>query len=122
MSTVDSSVYSRDYFLGEGYGGVEAFLRNEIDKRFYENFEVSEIKEGMKVLDIGCGKGEMVWLCASRGVDAVGVDYSEAAIKLAEIKKDSLPSEMKKKLGLKGLKDSNIRSMIICLIGFLSWM
>ena len=97
MSTVDPRVYSREYFLSEAYGGAEAFLRNETDKRFYEDFEEAEIKENMKVLDIGCGKGEMVCLCASRGVDAVGIDYSEDAIKLAETKKNSLPGKTKER-------------------------
>ena len=39
-----------------------------------------------RVLDVGCGTGEHALLAASLGLDAVGVDLSPQAIKLAERK------------------------------------
>lgn len=36
------------------------------------------------VLDIGCGRGELVMHCSSHGVFSVGVDYSASAIRIAK--------------------------------------
>jgi 2-polyprenyl-3-methyl-5-hydroxy-6-metoxy-1,4-benzoquinol methylase len=41
---------------------------------------------GGRVLDVGCGTGEHVLLCARLGLDATGVDVSSAAIRIAEQK------------------------------------
>ena len=39
-----------------------------------------------RVLDVGCGSGEHVLLCAAHGLDATGVDIAPAAIGIAEAK------------------------------------
>jgi SAM-dependent methyltransferase len=39
-----------------------------------------------RVLDVGCGTGEHVLLCAGRGLDATGIDLATTAIHIAEQK------------------------------------
>jgi cyclopropane fatty-acyl-phospholipid synthase-like methyltransferase len=41
---------------------------------------------GHRVLDIGCGTGEHVLLCAAAGLDATGVDIAEAPLAMARNK------------------------------------
>ena len=39
---------------------------------------------GDKILDIGCGRGEIVKECTGKGAYAVGIDYSQDAVKIAK--------------------------------------
>lgn len=41
------------------------------------------LKKGMRVLDIGCGKGDAVFYLANKGIAAIGIDYAREAIKMA---------------------------------------
>ena len=36
----------------------------------------------MRVLDAGCGRGEVLLACAARGAEVAGADYAEAAVEL----------------------------------------
>ena len=44
----------------------------------------AEGRLGGRVLDVGCGTGEHVLMAAQAGCDAVGIDISTSAIRLAE--------------------------------------
>ena len=44
---------------------------------------------GGRVLDVGCGTGEHVLLCAERGLDATGVDLAPTALAAAETKAEN---------------------------------
>ena len=54
-----------------------------------ELIDAASIPEGAKVLDIGCGPGEMVVDLARRGFDLWGVDISESMIDIARERVDS---------------------------------
>jgi len=45
--------------------------------------EVTGIGPGMRVLDIGCGSGEMCALAAARGAEVAGIDAAEGMIEIA---------------------------------------
>jgi SAM-dependent methyltransferase len=77
--------YDEAYFLGscEGY---EEFIATEgahLSRRLSQAFEVAEVVPGMRVLDIGCGRGEILRHCSSRGARAYGVDYAPVALRMA---------------------------------------
>lgn len=82
---VPSGSYTENYFL-ESCGGAE----------FYEKYgprvpkpalayalKRADMKEGMRVLDIGCGRGEILYHAKRAGALPVGTDYAEAALSLA---------------------------------------
>ena len=45
--------------------------------------KVGDINAGQRVLDIGCGRGELLHHAAKAGATAVGTDYAEAALGVA---------------------------------------
>jgi SAM-dependent methyltransferase len=45
--------------------------------------DLTRIGPGMRVLDVGCGSGEMCALAAARGAEAAGIDAAEGMIEIA---------------------------------------
>lgn len=87
LPAVDSKYYTEKYFLY--WGNYQDFLKSEgttlehfpIYKRIVQ---LAHIKPKMKVLDLGCGRGELVIYTARMGADVEGIDYAGAAIKMAK--------------------------------------
>jgi len=52
--------------------------------------EKCNLKEGMSVLDVGCGNGRHSIELAKRGFNVVGVDYSDTLVNKAKIKSTSI--------------------------------
>jgi len=83
--SVKSDFYDEAYFLTacEGY---EEFASSEglhLSRRLEQAFAVAAVARGMRVLDIGCGRGEILRHCLSLGAEAYGVDYSSVAARMA---------------------------------------
>ncbi len=83
--SVPSVLYDEQYFLHvcEGY---EEFLSSEgayLSQRLAEALSVAGIAEGMWVLDVGCGRGEILRSTAQLGAQAYGVDYASVAVRLS---------------------------------------
>jgi len=89
--SVNPKVYNRKYYLEQmnGFsvllGKVKPFLK---------------ISKGARILDIGCGRGELAIYLVKKGYEVVGVDYSRAAINFAEKEKRKLPLKQRNKLKL----------------------
>jgi SAM-dependent methyltransferase len=78
-------IYDRDYFLNN-CGGFEEYRRSrgkELELRLSIILELAQIFRGSRVLDIGCGRGELVFHAAEKGALSYGVDYSREAISLS---------------------------------------
>jgi cyclopropane fatty-acyl-phospholipid synthase-like methyltransferase len=79
---LSSDLYDEDYFRNacEGY---EEFNRTEgehLSRRLKQAFEFASVRPGMKVLDLGCGRGEIVRHVARLGAQSYGVDYARVAV------------------------------------------
>ncbi|MFQ5398208.1 MAG: class I SAM-dependent methyltransferase [Anaerolineae bacterium] len=90
--SLPSALYTEEYFLTacEGY---EVFLESEgqqLSRRLKDAFAVAEVRPGMCLLDVGCGRGEIVRHCMRLGVEAIGIDYAEVA---TEMTRDVIQSE-----------------------------
>lgn len=82
---VASGLYTADYFR-DACGGSEfyALYGPRVPKpQLAYALRLARLGPGMTVLDVGCGRGELLHLAAQAGVAAVGTDYAEAALGLA---------------------------------------
>ncbi|MDA8130520.1 MAG: class I SAM-dependent methyltransferase [Elusimicrobia bacterium] len=92
---VPAGLYDREYFLSN-CGGFREFLDSRgmrLPERLSVALEAAGIGPGMRVADIGCGRGEAVIRSALAGAEALGVDYSGDAIALAREAAAALPPE-----------------------------
>ena len=83
--TVASSVYTRDYYEAhcDGYAEFQNARGSLLPERLQLPFQIAGLTPGMSALDVGCGRGEIVWHAARLGARAVGFDYSTSAIEIA---------------------------------------
>ncbi len=84
--SLPSTLYTEEYFLTacEGY---DVFIESEgqhLSRRLRDAFAVAEVNSGMRVLDAGCGRGEIISHCMRLGVEVYGIDYAEVATLMAK--------------------------------------
>jgi SAM-dependent methyltransferase len=91
-----SSLYDESYFLTacEGYHEYANSEGRQLSRRLEQAFAVAGISPGMRVLDVGSGRGEIVLHCARLGACAYGIDYAAAANRLAIRMLQDSPTEM----------------------------
>ena len=85
QAPLPSDLYDENYFL-TACEGHEEFVRSEgehLSRRLREAFAFAAVTPGMCVLDLGCGRGEIVRHVAQLGAKSYGLDYSEAAVRLS---------------------------------------
>lgn len=77
-------LYSAEYFLTacEGYEEWLASEGQHLSRRLASAFQVASVGPGMAVLDIGCGRGEIVRHCARLGANVCGIDYAPVAVRM----------------------------------------
>jgi len=77
--------YPKEYFLTESNGWAE-YLASKgliLPPRLQAVWNYLDIRPGLRVLDVGCGRGEILVQCGLQNVQAIGIDYSPAALELA---------------------------------------
>jgi len=83
--SLPSTLYTEEYFLNacEGYEEFVESQGDRLSRRLSEAFAYAEVKPGMQVLDVGCGRGEILRHVTKLGARAYGVDYAEVAVHLS---------------------------------------
>lgn len=82
---VEPDVYTDDYYLTNCHG-YEDFVMSggrKVGPRFVKALSLAGDLRGKRVLDVGCGRGELVIQSAMRGAEAWGIDYAQAAVDIA---------------------------------------
>ena len=83
---VDPDIYTGDYYLTNCHGFEDFAISGgrKVGPRFVKALSLAGELRGKRVLDVGCGRGELVIQSAMRGADAWGIDYADAAVRIAE--------------------------------------
>lgn len=78
-------LYTEAYFREacEGFDEFNETQGERLSRRLAAAFALAEVRPGMRVLDVGCGRGEILRHCAQLGADAFGVDYAPIAVSLS---------------------------------------
>jgi len=100
MRRVTPKVYTKKYYLTDctGYNEYKKSLGEEFEPRFKEIIKYFAIKPNTRVLDVGCGRGEMVLFAAKMRAEGFGIDYSKNAIALANSLKKGKPFVLQQKM------------------------
>jgi ubiquinone/menaquinone biosynthesis C-methylase UbiE len=77
--------YTEEYFRTsvEGHERFSESGGRDVSPRFRRALALAGPRPGQRVLDIACGRGEVVLQSALRGADVLGIDYSAAALSVA---------------------------------------
>ena len=84
-----------------GWDTPDEFIRSQgqnLRPRIRYAIKIANLSPGMRVLDVGCGRGEVVLFCARNGIHALGVDYSKEAISIAQSAKATYNTEQQKRI------------------------
>ncbi len=85
-SRIDPAAYSSEYFLeaAEGHEEYRASGGKLLTARLARALELADPRPGERMLDVACGRGELVLHGALRGAQTLGIDFAPAALDLAQ--------------------------------------
>jgi 2-polyprenyl-3-methyl-5-hydroxy-6-metoxy-1,4-benzoquinol methylase len=81
------SSYTSEYFLTDCGGYIEFRMtagQELLDPRHMGVIRLAMPRTGQRILDVGCGRGELAFALAQAGAEVVAIDYSGEAIALAQ--------------------------------------
>lgn len=83
---VAPELYTKEYFetACEGYDEFLSTEGQQLSRRLKAAFALAAVEPGMRVLDVGCGRGEILLHCARLGAKVVGIDYAPAALEITQ--------------------------------------
>ena len=85
QAPVPSSRYSEEIvvrFAGPDYSDFVDSGGERLRPRLARSLELANLKPGTRLLDLGCGRGEVAAHAARRGADVVALDYSADCVRL----------------------------------------
>lgn len=105
---VTADLYDKDYYLTD-CDGFEEYKEGKLNlERHKRVISYANLKKGDRVLDIGCGRGELAYQCVLRGCKVTGIDYSKDALELAKKTLERLPNRLRKNVKLKQMDVVNL--------------
>lgn len=83
---VDPNLYTEEYFRTacEGFDEFNDSEGVHLSRRLTASFALAEVLPHMNILDVGCGRGEILRHCVALGANAYGIDYAPVAVKMSQ--------------------------------------
>lgn len=98
-NNIHNSVYDEEWIASAWGQTTSDFIENptqNIRPRVNRAIDIAELSPGMNILDVGCGRGEVVFHCAGLGCHATGIDFSKPILKIAEEAQGNVSSIIRK--------------------------
>jgi ubiquinone/menaquinone biosynthesis C-methylase UbiE len=93
---VSPKLYTREYYSHvQGYQDWDATHGRRLPPRLARAVRLARIRPGHRCLDVGTGRGEVVFHAAMAGAEAVGIDYSDSSLDIAREALGSYPDEVR---------------------------
>lgn len=112
MRRVHPSAYTHEYYLTDctGYREFKKKFGLKLEPRLARITAEMPLPRDLRVLDIGCGRGEMVAWAARKGAShAEGVDYSTAAVLLAKKAQKNWPKSLKNRTNFRHMDAKKLK-------------
>jgi len=77
-------VYNKEYLLSHYLEGHAEFKRGELSVFKSKQLHMLVLEEGTTLLEIGFGRGELLYHCAKKGSKVTRIDYSQDAFEIAK--------------------------------------
>lgn len=77
-------IYTRKYLLSPFLEGYAEFQKGELSIVKSRQLEMLALKHNTTLLEIGYGRGELLYHCAKRGAKVAGIDFSPDAYKITK--------------------------------------
>ena len=104
---LSAKLYDKHYY-DKSLPGLEYLERDVIDLAAEDTVYFGAIKEGLKILDVGCGRGTLAIELAKRGAFATGVDFSEHAVNFAKNLLSRFPKNIQNRVQFRQLTISEL--------------
>lgn len=98
---VDPSLYDKEYYLSNNVGFkefIDGLHKAPVNYKFQDVLDCCNFQSAKKVLDIGCGRGDLAFYAAQAGATAIGIDYSKDAITIANEFRDRCAPEIRNRM------------------------
>jgi ubiquinone/menaquinone biosynthesis C-methylase UbiE len=79
-----STIYDAEYFLSSACDGLSEYLAGGVSVVKERELKLLAVRPGHRVLDLGCGRGEVSAELVRRGAAAISLDYSADAVGLTK--------------------------------------
>lgn len=83
--SVPPTIYSKEYYTTccDGFDEFNRSQGDELPQRIITPLRLLNLQPNSVILDIGCGRGELVLNLAKQGHTAIGLDYAPHGVKIA---------------------------------------
>ena len=84
--TVTSNEYTEEYYQTacDGFNDFAIHKGQVTPLRLSYPITLANLVPPMRVVDIGCGRGEVIYQCVNKGLHCWGLDYSSSAVDIAK--------------------------------------
>lgn len=111
-----------DGYNGGGYNYPAAFHRVRIVSEFLAGLN----KKGLKIVDLGCGGGDLAFYLARKGYEVTGIDRSRKMLEVAESRRAELPKNIQNRVhflrGEAGKIKLNEKFDVVTALGFIGYL